>query len=273
MGLEISYRSLYVISLSRTPPILGIAQHTYIWLGREYFIIPQACSVFHSFAEFFLNVTSMTKRPRSPSAPLPPKRSRKPSGFHLARPPPTTSSQPSASSSSSVFMTVSQPDERRATLIAQSRFIASTSGPSTIPSTSANVSEPEITTESAINADAELEPTPEPQVKSKRKRKTKNVVCIPLIFCCYWILTPLQDYLQEWLKFRQTFLDELLRHDGLGDFLGHTQCSSCQKAPGIIKCRDCSNGRMLKCPECVVAAHATLPLHRVEVGLNHMMWK
>lgn len=29
---------------------------------------------------------------------------------------------------------------------------------------------------------------------------------------------------------------------------------------------NCSNGRMLKCPECVVASHATFPLHRVEVS-------
>ena len=30
---------------------------------------------------------------------------------------------------------------------------------------------------------------------------------------------------------------------------------------------------MLKCPECIIAAHATLLLHHVEVSLNHMMWK
>ena len=70
----------------------------------------------------------------------------------------------------------------------------------------------------------------------------------------------------QWLQFRNIFLDELLRHDGLGDFLGHTECSDCKKAPGVIKCKDCSSGQMLKCPECVVASHATFPLHRVEVS-------
>ena len=87
-----------------------------------------------------------------------------------------------------------------------------------------------------------------------------------MIFLAFYILTYHQDHLVEWLKFRNTFLDELLRHDGLGDFLGHTKCSNCQKAPGVIKCKDCPSGRMLKCPECIVASYATLPLHRVEVS-------
>ena len=129
--------------------------------------------------------TSMTKRPHSPGAALPPKRSRKPSGFRVARPPPTNS-QRSTLSNSSLFVTVSQPDERRGTVSTQSRVISSTSSPSTTTSTSANVSEPEIVTEST----AEFEPTPEPQfVKPKRKRKTKNTVFICLISGAYWILT------------------------------------------------------------------------------------
>jgi len=50
------------------------------------------------------------------------------------------------------------------------------------------------------------------------------------------------------------------------DFLGHTKCSDCKKAPGVIKCKDCPSRWMLKCPECVVASHAMFPLHRVEVS-------
>ncbi|KIJ89697.1 hypothetical protein K443DRAFT_117632 [Laccaria amethystina LaAM-08-1] len=88
---------------------------------------------------------------------------------------------------------------------------------------------------------------PEQITKPKRKRHTKNV-----------------DRLNEWLNFRATFLDEALRHDGLGDFIGHTMCSSCGKVPGTIKCKDCQTGRMLKCTECVVASHRTLPLHLIE---------
>ena len=74
-----------------------------------------------------------------------------------------------------------------------------------------------------------------------------------------------QDRLKDWLEFRDTFLDELLCHDGLGDFLGQTECSNCKKSAGVIKCKDCPSGRMLKCPDCVVELHQALPLHRVEV--------
>ncbi|KIJ89496.1 hypothetical protein K443DRAFT_117906, partial [Laccaria amethystina LaAM-08-1] len=72
------------------------------------------------------------------------------------------------------------------------------------------------------------------------------------------------DRLSEWIEFRATFLDEALRHDGLGDFLGHTDCSQCEKAQGIFRCIDCPSGRMLKCAECIVALHQSLPLHRIE---------
>ena len=77
---------------------------------------------------------------------------------------------------------------------------------------------------------------------------------------------PRQDQLSEWIKFRQEFLDEVLRHDGLGDFLGQNKCSNCGNAAGIIKCKDCANGVLLRCPECIVALHQNLPLHRVEVS-------
>ncbi|KDR65285.1 hypothetical protein GALMADRAFT_82040 [Galerina marginata CBS 339.88] len=83
--------------------------------------------------------------------------------------------------------------------------------------------------------------------KPRRNRKTTNA-----------------HRLTEWLKFRAAFLDETLRHDGLGDFLGQTKCSRCGDAAGIIKCRDCADGALLKCPECAVSSHANHPLHRVE---------
>lgn len=57
-----------------------------------------------------------------------------------------------------------------------------------------------------------------------------------------------------------------MRHDGLGDFLGQTKCSNCENAAGIIKCRDCASGALLKCHDCIVTLHRTLPLHRVEVS-------
>jgi hypothetical protein len=74
-----------------------------------------------------------------------------------------------------------------------------------------------------------------------------------------------QDRLREWLDFRAAFLDETLRHDGLAEFLGYEKCSKCGVQDGIIKCRDCSSGRMLKCKTCILSIHQDLPLHRVEV--------
>ena len=79
-----------------------------------------------------------------------------------------------------------------------------------------------------------------------------------------------QDQLKDWLAFRDTFLDELLRHDRLGDFLGQKECSNCGIAARVIKCKDCSSGRMLKCPDCVVELHRALPLHCVEVHRVHL---
>ncbi|KAM6497206.1 hypothetical protein JOM56_007679 [Amanita muscaria] len=49
----------------------------------------------------------------------------------------------------------------------------------------------------------------------------------------------------EWLVFRQSILDELLRHDGHGDFFGH-------------------DGSLLRCSGCMVTAHRDHPLHRIE---------
>jgi hypothetical protein len=96
-------------------------------------------------------------------------------------------------------------------------------------------------------------------------QKTRYLVPQNLYVQC--ILIKHQDRLKEWIAFRAIFLDEVLRHDGLGDFLGRTECSRCKKAEGILKCKDCPNGGLLKCIECIVALHHTLPLHRVEVSL------
>ena len=66
-----------------------------------------------------------------------------------------------------------------------------------------------------------------------------------------------QDQLTKWLKFRETFLDKALQHDGLGDFLGYMSCSKCGKKDGTIKCKDCGDGCMLKCLDCTVHIHIT----------------
>jgi hypothetical protein len=199
----------------------------------------------------------------------PPKRSRRLAGFHLARPVHDIV-QPSSSPSSSLFVTVHE--ERRGSLKAHSQLLSSTPDPSTRASTPAPQS---IALETAVehtyddNADsfAQVEDN---GTKTKRKRHTKNAVRSSSESLCASILIKHQDQLKEWIAFRAIFLDEVLRHDGLGDFLGRTECSWCGKAEGTIKCKDCSSGRMLKCQECIIALHQSLPLHRVEVSLRSL---
>ena len=77
-----------------------------------------------------------------------------------------------------------------------------------------------------------------------------------------------QDKLKEWLPFRNMFLDEILCHDGLGGFLGHSKCAKCKENDGIFKCKDCPSGKMLKCQGCMVSLHLELPLHHIEVHVE-----
>jgi hypothetical protein len=118
----------------------------------------------------------MAKRPSSPNSGHPPKRSRKPPGFRVARPAPSES-QLSSSSKSSLFITV-KPHERRGILNAQTRVFSSTPDPD--PSTSLSIStndEPEVEQHDFVNLDADTGPTPEPELdKQKRERKTNNAV-------------------------------------------------------------------------------------------------
>ncbi|KAI0054692.1 hypothetical protein BV25DRAFT_1873293 [Artomyces pyxidatus] len=69
--------------------------------------------------------------------------------------------------------------------------------------------------------------------------------------------------LRDWIPFRDTFLDELLRHEGLGNNTELPHCQSCQEAVGELKCRDCT-GALHLCAGCIVSAHAMEPLHRIE---------
>lgn len=221
----------------------------------------------------------MSKRLSSSNeGPLPKRSHRQPAGFRLARPPPDASqaSQPTSSSDTSLFVTVSQPDERRNVLQAQNRVLFSTPGPSVVPTPDSSTPSSNPPSESHTTASVEQysepqdEPAPQEQQqtgKPKRKRNTTNAVGYHLLILSLNSgLTVRQHRLTEWLKFRAAFLDEALRHDGLGDFFGQQKCSSCGNRAGIIKCKDCTSGGLLKCPECVVALHQTLPLHRVEVS-------
>ncbi|KAJ7652310.1 hypothetical protein B0H17DRAFT_1214975 [Mycena rosella] len=71
------------------------------------------------------------------------------------------------------------------------------------------------------------------------------------------------------------FLDELLRHEGLGDYLHNSFCAHCEtqfaseKVAGdpwarIFKCYEC--GVFLQCKACCIAHHARSPLHVIKLG-------
>ncbi|KAI0038140.1 hypothetical protein FA95DRAFT_1462130, partial [Auriscalpium vulgare] len=70
----------------------------------------------------------------------------------------------------------------------------------------------------------------------------------------------------DWLPFRDTFLDELIRNEGLAE---NEKLPSCPLCPadistlGEFRCIDCTGGRFL-CAGCIVSAHEQLPLHRVQ---------
>ncbi|KAJ6513594.1 hypothetical protein C8R47DRAFT_1286276 [Mycena vitilis] len=65
------------------------------------------------------------------------------------------------------------------------------------------------------------------------------------------------------------FLDELLRHEGLGDDLHDPRCAHCQRqwnaavpsSPRIFKCYEC--GEFLQCQACCLGTHARTPLHTI----------
>lgn len=136
-------------------------------------------AAFHPLPRNF-HVNLMSKRSNDSKEAPPAKRYRKPAGFRLARPCP---SQPSTSLSSntSVFVTVSQPDERRGALQAQTRILPSHQGssvPTIDPTTSSTSSPPPV--EPVTGSSVEHTPPEqdsEQTVKPKRKRYTTNAVC------------------------------------------------------------------------------------------------
>ena len=113
----------------------------------------------------------MTKCPNLSNTAPPPKCTWKPAGFRIAQQP-INSQTPSANSF--IFITVSQPDEQRVTLEANSQLISSASTQSQPPSISP---EAEQWNDSTCNSGTKTGPTPEQEpVKPKKKRKRKNVV-------------------------------------------------------------------------------------------------
>ncbi|KAN0105342.1 hypothetical protein V8E52_011131 [Russula decolorans] len=70
--------------------------------------------------------------------------------------------------------------------------------------------------------------------------------------------------MEEWLSCRDSYLRELLRHDGRGEH-DATSCADCGNS-GDFSCFDCAYG-MHYCQECLVDHHRLMPLHRISICL------
>ncbi|KAL1751670.1 hypothetical protein FB107DRAFT_221498 [Schizophyllum commune] len=77
---------------------------------------------------------------------------------------------------------------------------------------------------------------------------------------------PSDDPMQTFRQVKQQFLDEMLRHEGLGSDMHDPCCASCDAifddAKGLIKCEDC--GVFLECASCCVQRHRCLPHHHIQ---------
>ncbi|KAJ6447425.1 hypothetical protein C8R47DRAFT_1181554 [Mycena vitilis] len=86
-----------------------------------------------------------------------------------------------------------------------------------------------------------------------------------------------KDPMSVWRPFKSFFLDEVLRHEGLGDDLDNPMCAHCRvkfdtalpSSPRIFKCYHC--GQFLQCETCCVAHHQRNPLH-VLLEWNSNFW-
>ena len=73
--------------------------------------------------------------------------------------------------------------------------------------------------------------------------------------------------MEDWLPYRPVFLDETVRHDGLGDTLGGSGlCPNCSTRAARFKCNDCYGG-VMRCSSCIVSIHQELPFHRLQVRM------
>ncbi|KAJ6462537.1 hypothetical protein C8R45DRAFT_1064445 [Mycena sanguinolenta] len=81
--------------------------------------------------------------------------------------------------------------------------------------------------------------------------------------------TSTRDPMSLWRPVMGEFLDEVLRHAGLGDYTSNPRCTYCQVgfAAGIgcsrlFKCYEC--GEFLQCKQCCLLHHQRTPLHVIQ---------
>ncbi|KAH7904113.1 hypothetical protein BJ138DRAFT_1119717 [Hygrophoropsis aurantiaca] len=73
---------------------------------------------------------------------------------------------------------------------------------------------------------------------------------------------------EQWLPFRERYLEELVRHDG---WVSETKtCAHCKQSEATHKCLDCFRLSNL-CTSCMLLLHQHLPLHMI-ARWNHSFW-
>ncbi|KAI0712134.1 hypothetical protein C8Q76DRAFT_693826 [Earliella scabrosa] len=69
--------------------------------------------------------------------------------------------------------------------------------------------------------------------------------------------------LTQWVPEADTYLDELLRLEGRGDFIDVGCPCGAEGCEAVYRCEDCAD-RQLYCQPCILASHASHPLHRIK---------
>lgn len=111
--------------------------------------------------------------------------------------------------------------------------------------------------------------------ESTTRIRYPNSVCtypdsvLLIILICFF----LQDKpRQEWVPHRREYLSELYRADGRSDSLTSNLCRHCGILLELVcyRCMSCFGSRLM-CKPCVLAIHANMPLHRIEVSYSWSM--
>ncbi|KAI0055075.1 hypothetical protein BV25DRAFT_1816134 [Artomyces pyxidatus] len=107
------------------------------------------------------------------------------------------------------------------------------------------------------------------QPRKRRRLGHRFRVCRSISFVSVNSLLLQKNPLRQWMPFRDVFLDEMLRHDGMREAVVDEvhflpTCHGCgREGAGILRCTDCAYPH-LYCESCIVSVHANLPLHRVQ---------
>ncbi|KAJ7629780.1 hypothetical protein DFH06DRAFT_1140974 [Mycena polygramma] len=83
-----------------------------------------------------------------------------------------------------------------------------------------------------------------------------------------------KDPMSLFRPLKKFFLDELVRHQGLGDNIDNPHCAHCEvaldtrdpTAPHAFKCDLC--GQFLQCESCCIVHHQRTPLHTILVRIS-----